>query len=299
MPSTIVRLAPETASRWVRPVVANSSRVRSERPDSSPATSAGTSAAAWSSRWSTPSRTPSRTASLHRHHHGPAPTTRQSSIRSTAASSLPSAGSSPARTTNRVPATKRSEPSTKAVARTRTRHVRPRDSTTRTVTGTTRSRPAAPAKTRPSSRTCTSARTVASRPASSVSGEEPTAATRHPHVAATSTRTARGERQHGSAPPPHEDRAREDGDDERRCHRRSSQAGRSRPGRERRPGRRAGQTETRSRRSARVASPMPFTSSRSSTERNGPFSLAPRDDRLGRDRADAGEGVELHEGRPS
>ena len=47
-----------------------------------------------------------------------------------------------------------------------------------------------------------------------------------------------------------------------------------------------------------LAGPMPRTSSRSSTEANGPLRLAVVDDRLGRRRADARQRVELVGGRP-
>ena len=56
-------------------------------------------------------------------------------------------------------------------------------------------------------------------------------------------------------------------------------------------------TVTRSRMSARVTSPMPSTSSSSSTLVNGAVGGAPVEDRLGGHRADAGQRVELLEGR--
>ena len=55
-------------------------------------------------------------------------------------------------------------------------------------------------------------------------------------------------------------------------------------------------TVTRSRMSASVASPMPSTSSSSSTLVKAPLRAAPVEDRLAGHRADAGQGVELLEG---
>ncbi len=136
--STIVRLVPETAMRWVSPLRRKSSSTLSLTRPSSPSTRAGTSASGSSPTGVTAWRTPSRTRSEASHHQvarsaGPRRTT---SI--TAASSDASEGASRPMATNRRPTTRSSaSPSRNAVAWSRVLKSASRLTARRTSTSTT------------------------------------------------------------------------------------------------------------------------------------------------------------------
>ncbi len=94
-PTTRVRLVPDTASRWVSPVVRKSSASPGSRPSSSPSTSAGTSARWLGGRSATDARIESRTACDPRHHtSGPVSTSGSPRAETTAARPGSSAGES-------------------------------------------------------------------------------------------------------------------------------------------------------------------------------------------------------------
>ena len=94
-PTTSVRLVPDTAVRWVRPVVRKSSVSSRDIPESSPSTRAGTKAAWAAGRWATESRIEARSASVARQA-GPGLATRTGGPRgvTSAATSRSSAGAS-------------------------------------------------------------------------------------------------------------------------------------------------------------------------------------------------------------
>ena len=116
--STIVRFVPDTASRWVRPLRRNSSCTSSEIRWSSPSTSAGTSADGSRPVWATACRTPARTRSEASHHHAAGRVGDRRTTSIVATSLVAPDGASRPTIVSRRPTTRSSVgPSTNAVAR--------------------------------------------------------------------------------------------------------------------------------------------------------------------------------------
>jgi hypothetical protein len=194
VPATIARLAPDTATRWLRPAARKSSRTSTGRSRVSPIASPGSSPAGASGRTVAAARRPSRSVPAPVCHHGAraaargAPRTRSTA---TVRSALAGRASRPDASTS-WPGSSLDQPSAGAISSTRPppRHRVPRASAVRSVAGTTTcampGRPASPGRsTRGSSRTTTVRVAAAPRSAAARSGCSRTA-----DVCAVTTRPA-------------------------------------------------------------------------------------------------------------
>ena len=312
-PTTSVRLVPETASRWVRPEVRKSSPSCSGIRASSPSTSAGTSARGPSGRWrdglpdraaqpvGAPEQRP-RTARAPRAARAcsarrPGPASAPAAAARGPAAVEPSASVGPAPVGDApapAPARRcrRPRPTTRlgpGRGRRRTARSRPRRSTGSEVTTSRASTDGATAAASASTAVCAHRLGPQQRRRRDAApGDQPGQPAEHRASRRREPMSDVREGEHqGQRPGPRPERA------GRPAPRATRQPPRTRRPEVDAPIRAAGHTVTCGARSASVFSPMPSTSSSSSTDGEGAVGGAPVEDLLRGDRPDARQGVEL------